>query len=821
MADEKRRCAADRVEDTAHPREGQEAALLTDRERLARQRARPLLVELYRALGRLGSTLTVMNTGAHPDDEQSGMLAALRLGYGMRVVIACSTRGEGGQNAIGPERGAALGVVRTRELEAAAGVLDADIAWLGHGPDDPVHDFGFSKNGTDTLARWGRERLLERVVRAYRRERPDIVIPTFLDVPGQHGHHRAMTEAAAAAIALAADPGAFPEQLAEGLTPWRVAKFYLPAWSGGGGTYDDELPPPNATVVVTAPGRDAATGAAYAEIGQWSRAAHATQGMGHWRAVPQTSWPLHLALGGTGPEADIRDGLPADLNALAATVNTAAGGELGEAQRAIDAARAAFPDRPAIVAALNRAAAALAAAEGSLDDAERAAAGHRIGRKRAEVDAALLLAAGVAATAWLEPAAIAPGGTAMLKVRVEGDTPVAVTPTAERPLTFAPAPDEPGLQVFTVAVPDDAAYTVPYPTNHAALGGNGELHVRRSPAIAGRLVAAALDLEEPLQVVPAHAVELDPPALILPLPAGAAALPVAVRVKGPAAGLDLGPAEGLAVTPGASGFDLHPQPALAPGRHRLPVLVDGRPGYRQRPIDYHHIGRTRLLAPAGLDVLALDLALPAGARVGYVGGGSDNVGAWLARMGLEPSLLGPEDLAGDLGGYSTLVVGIFAFGLRPDLAAITDKLHAWVRRGGHLVTLYHRPGDNWQPDRTPPLHLVIGSPSLRWRVTDPAAPVTVLLPRHPLLTAPNAIGPDDWAGWDKERGLYFAAEWDAAYEPLLAMSDAGEAPLTGALVSGAIGRGRHTHVSLVLHHQLDRLVPGAFRLLANLVQPAW
>ncbi|HTM77199.1 MAG TPA: PIG-L family deacetylase, partial [Devosia sp.] len=81
-------------------------------------------------------------------------------------------------------------------------------------------------------------------------------------------------------------------------------------------------------------------------------------------------------------------------------------------------------------------------------------------------------------------------------------------------------------------------------------------------------------------------------------------------------------------------------------------------------------------------------------------------------------------------------------------------------------------------------------------------------------------GPDDWAGWDKERGLYFAADWDQGYEPLLSMHDAGESPLTGALISAPIGEGRHTHTALVLHHQLDKLVPGAFRLLANLVQPA-
>jgi hypothetical protein len=143
-----------------------------------------------------------------------------------------------------------------------------------------------------------------------------------------------------------------------------------------------------------------------------------------------------------------------------------------------------------------------------------------------------------------------------------------------------------------------------------------------------------------------------------------------------------------------------------------------------------------------------------------------------------------------------------------------------VRNGGHLVTLYHRPSDGWDPETVPVAFLKIGSPSIRFRVTDANAEVTVLQPDHPLLNAPNAIGPEDWADWDKERGLYFASEWDEAYVPLLSMHDTGEDPLEGSLLSAQIGAGRHTHTSLILHHQLDHLVPGAFRLLANLVQPA-
>ncbi len=271
---------------------------------------------------------------------------------------------------------------------------------------------------------------------------------------------------------------------------------------------------------------------------------------------------------------------------------------------------------------------------------------------------------------------------------------------------------------------------------------------------------------------------------------------------------------------GSGGWSIKTPPQLEAGDISIVPTINGQPAQRITPLDYRHIGRATFRSDEVLHVLALDLKLPDNARIGYVSGGADRVGTWMRRMGLDVTELDAAALAGNLSAFTTIVIGIFAFGTRPDLAAATDALHRFVDEGGHLVTLYHRPSDGWNPDATPPRPLSIGLPSLRWRVTDPRAEVTVLLPEHPLLTGPNTIGPDDWDGWNKERGLYFASRWDDAYEPLLAMHDPGEQPLKGALLSAAIGKGRHTHTSLVLHHQLDKRVPGAFRLLANLVQPA-
>lgn len=793
--------------------------MLTDRERLARQKSRPLLLELHHALSRLRSVLTVMNTGAHPDDEHSDMLAAMRFGYGMRVVIACSTRGEGGQNSIGAERGAALGVLRSREMEEAARVLDADVAWLGHGPDDGVFDFGFSKNGLDTLARWGRDKTIERLVTAYRQYRPDIVIPTFLDVPGQHGHHRAMTEAAEVALALAADP-AFSTP---GYSPWFVTKFYLPAWSGGGATYDDEVPPPQASVSVTAPGRDTPTGATFSSLGEWSRAFHTTQGMGRWIDHATTQWPLHLRQGPIGAESDIRANLPATLMELGDQLTSAPAEALRSAQHHIDAAINTYPVREAIIAALVAAASAISQARTLCTPDELNLHGHRLDRKLSEIDAALLLADGISAIAWAEPHRVSAGENAVLNVQFDGDrSDLSASPVADGSIQIATSSKDADGRRFRLTVAGNAPLSPQFLPDFSCLGGNGALRVAISAVVGGHNATTVIDLEEPFTIAPRHAVELAPQDVIVNLASKPANTPVPIAVR-PAltavdAQLDVPP--NWQSTRNPDGFEVTLPVTLAPGLYALPLLIDSQPAFSSQPIAYPHIGRTQFISPQAVRVLALNLSLPANVTIGYVGGGSDRVGHWLKAMGLDVTVLDDTALSGDLSRFTSIVVGTFAFGQRPALRQITAKLRDWVEAGGHLLTLYHRPTDGWDPQTTPPRRIEIGSPSLRWRVTNPAAPVEMLDPDHPLLRGPNAIGPDDWSGWDKERGLYFAADWDAAYRPLLAMSDAGEARLKGSLISAEIGSGRHTHTSLVLHHQLDKLVPGAFRLMANLVQPA-
>ncbi|MAN78180.1 MAG: PIG-L family deacetylase [Rhizobiales bacterium] len=804
------------------------AAPLSDLDLIAQQKLEPAIVTLYRRLERLTSTATIMTTGAHPDDEPSAMLAALRHVYGIHPVVYAITRGEGGQNSIGPELGSVLGVLRTREMEEASRSLDASLAFGSFGHTDSVHDFGFSKDPNETIDQWGRDKIVERMTAAFRKYKPDIIMNCFLDVPGQHGHHRAANVATFIAAELSGNPQEFPEQIAGGLDTWEVPKIYQPAYGGGGGVYDDEVPPPPVTLVVTAPERDKISGATFPQMGEWSRSCHLTQRMGRWRPEPQTEWELNLSRvaggGQGGPESDIREGLIATVGDIAELdgmpSNTA--DALREAQGLIEEAIADYGDPVVVLAKVGRVGELIDMARESLPEALRANVAHRLDRKVKEIDLALAAAAGVQIRSYTEGGDVTPGDEVVIKTIVDGPEDVTIEGVEIVAREGLMASGE------TVSVAADASYTNPLSEEFDPLGGNGDAHTRVSLNIGGRTVVLDVDLEDQLRVIPKASMTIEPCAVVFNTTAELGPVPLTATLTNATLGdLSMPVPEGWALdeTERASDmsgtFELVPPQGLEQSRFDIEPDLLGERAYQIDTFTYPHIGRSVVPTTVSVPVQAVGAELPSIKRIGYVSGGNDNVGLWMERLGLEVVELSPEDISsGTYADLKTIVIGIFAFGRRPDLAENIGALHDWVRNGGHLVTLYHRPSDGWNPETIPVAYLKIGSPSIRFRVTDANAEVDVLEPDHPLLNYPNTIGADDWANWDKERGLYFAEEWDEVYKPLLAMHDTGEDSLNGSLLSAEIGAGRHTHTSLILHHQLDHLVPGAFRLLANLVQPA-
>jgi hypothetical protein len=266
---------------------------------------------------------------------------------------------------------------------------------------------------------------------------------------------------------------------------------------------------------------------------------------------------------------------------------------------------------------------------------------------------------------------------------------------------------------------------------------------------------------------------------------------------------------------------IHPPADASQGELEVLLDIDGfsQPAFGKQSISHPHIPSQTLFPQARLGLVRAEVAVSA-RRIGYVMGAGDDIPQALRMLGCEVELLTDEALAQrDLSGFDALVVGIRALITRPALARVKDRLLVYVARGGTEIVLYQVngafPGTNagLATDSFGPAPFKVG----RERVTDESSTVRLLDPKHPALSRPNAIGPADFDGWVQERGLYFASTWDAAYTPVLGMSDPGEKQLDGGLIVATHGKGRFVYTGLAFFRQLPDGVPGAYRLFANLL----
>jgi len=278
-------------------------------------------------------------------------------------------------------------------------------------------------------------------------------------------------------------------------------------------------------------------------------------------------------------------------------------------------------------------------------------------------------------------------------------------------------------------------------------------------------------------------------------------------------------------------FRVTPPATLAAGTLTLRAVAtrDGREHRTYvQPVEYDHVERRQLLRPAETSVLALDVRTAPGAAVGYVMGSGDALDEAIRQLGIPLTLLTADDLLfADLGRFTTIVAGIRAYETRPDLRAAQGRLMRWVEAGGHLVVQYNRAAFNRLAPDAPALPEGTPSPWVPYpavvtseRISDETAPMRLLAPEHPLLTTPNRIGDDDWSGWVQERAIQLLEARDPRYQELLAATDPfpyNPGEKHGLLVEAKVGQGTWTYVGLVLFREVPAGVPGAWRLLANLV----
>jgi LmbE family N-acetylglucosaminyl deacetylase len=837
-------------------------------------------------LRRLDGVKRVLMIAAHPDDEDTSLLATLARGWGAETAYLSLTRGDGGQNAIGSELWEGLGVVRTGELDAARRLDGAQQFFTR------AFDYGFSKTADEAFANWPREELLADVVWVIRSYRPQVIVSVWSGTPRDgHGQHQASRIIAQEAFRAAGASARVPEQHELGVETWVPAKLYESARGGGRGGA-----PPQGALRVETGQLDPLLGRSLGQLSAESRSQHRSQEMGSAETPgPRSTGVVLLESRVEGGEGGIFAGIDTTLVGLASELpdsqRTEVVAHLGAYRISLARARDAWGPNPTVlVSELEAALRHLQAAQIEGGEDAPPALRRELARKVSLAEGALLSAAGVVFDLRADDDLVVPGQTIEVNAQLWNGGPFRLTqprvafdvpdgwramPTASEGLSAdgSVAPGALATWTFEVTLADTAELSRLYYLRVERDGARyrwpdePELWgLSRDPApVSARVSFAATlpdepevdgltlsvatawrhvtveptrgELARPVLVVPAVGVRVEPSALVWPeSPAQTSAEPRAisgvVRAEaeaGASGTVVVDPPAGWAVAPAhqpyslaAAGaertlaFELLPSGAPAPGEHLFQVVARDAGGgeYREgyRLIDYEHIERAAMFAPAVARVTVVPVVVAEGVRVGYIMGSGDDGPDALAQLGIDLEMLGDDRVReGDFAGLDAIVLGVRAWEARPDLRAAVEQVHDFARAGGVVVAQYNRESLGGLP----PVPREVGRASPR--VNDETAPVRILEPTSPALTTPNAIGPEDFEGWVQERGLYFGEQWDPRWVPLLEMNDAGEPPQRGSLLVARVGEGAFVYTALSFFRQWSAGVPGAYRLFANLI----
>jgi LmbE family N-acetylglucosaminyl deacetylase len=800
------------------------------------------VLQELRSFDQLGSVLYI---AAHPDDENTQLIAYLARGRNYRTAYLSLTRGDGGQNVLGPELGLELGVIRTQELLVARRI-DGGRQFFTR-----AVDFGYSKDYRQTLRIWDRQQVLADIVRVIRTFRPDVMVTRFSTVPGNtHGHHTASAILGLEAFKLAGDPRAFAEQLTD-LTVWQPRRIFSNGFGiglrGGGGGATTR---PQANVVrINVAGTDPVTGLSFSDLAARSRSMHKSQGFGNFVGFPGRGPGRVEAfelLDGQPAVHDIMDGIDTSWKRLS----------LGKVGELADDLIAKFnsQDLSANVPALLeiKKQLAIAPADPIVDE------------KRSLLDHVIAECLGLEVETTVPQAEIAPGEILQLHQRVSLDSAVPVKwvdvrfPSVDksevRDLSIGSGANGSATIYSAIAIPVTTPVSQPYwlreqgtagmfRVDEAKLIGRPEnppvFPVQYDFEVGGQTLVVP---DEPVAIAndstgeqTRRRLDVIPPVTLkfvsdvqLFAPGSQRAVTILLTAYRPQCSgtLRLIAPDGWRIVPAGQSFRLasvgeqasltftvtaSAQPAVA--TIMADATIGGSHFNNQRiEIQYGHLPFILLQPPARLTAVALDLAIR-GHTVGYVAGAGDNTADALRQMGYSVTELAANDLTpAKLRDLDAIVIGVRAFNVRTDLAAHLPDIFAYVQAGGTVVCQYNRP-DGLKAAKIAPYDLAIS----QQRVTDPNAAMTFLAPDHPVLNSPNKITQADFAGWVQERGTYFPNHWDDHFVPILACSDAGEAPLKGALLVARSGKGYFVYTGLTFFRQLPAGVPGAYRLLANIV----
>lgn len=805
--------------------------------------------ELQQTLERLNVLGSMMMFAAHPDDENTAVITYFARGRHIETAYLSATRGEGGQNLIGPEQSELMGLIRTQELLAARRVDGAQQFFTR------AIDFGYSKTPDEALGQWGRDVLLGDMVRAIRGFRPDVIIARFPPPPGSggHGQHTAVGYTGEAAMAAAADPSRFPEQIAEGLEPWQARRYYYNVFSFRGPVGPPERAEDRVTTEIG--GYSPVLGKSYRAIAGESRSMHRSQGFGSSQPKGTATASFDYVAG-----ERVAGDLFADVDTSWSRVP---GGERVGDLLAQALGRYEPTSPTAILPLLLEANYELGRLEG--DWAER---------KRPQLLHAIELATGLWLDATAERWDVVPGEAVSIELTAVNRSPAKVHWLGAELRGFAEAGYDAGSTELlasqlvehsvSVQAPDDLQPSQPpwlvneptttYHYDDAALIGSPEAPPLAEVAFRVRIEGVELEFVKPvvyrwvdrargereraLLAVPAAAVSFTRSNMVFP---DAAARRVSVRVQSnqeaTTGTLVLELPEGWLATPNSYNvelarhgqesvfdFEVTPPKDESGGQLVARMKLDGSViSTGMRVIEYDHIPIQVVFPRAAMRVERVDVVLLS-KNIGYVMGAGDEIPAALEQLGASVRLLDETELAtGDLSGYDAIIAGVRALQTRADLMAARERVMEYVAGGGTFVVQYNTitrrrgtsgAGRILSPYPIEPYTRQGGRPD---RITDENAPIEILLPDHPLLNTPNQIRPKDFDGWVQERGLYFMEEWDPRYTAPWTSHDVGQPSIPGGTLYTTYGDGTYVYTAYSWFRQLPKGVPGAYRIFANIV----
>lgn len=782
--------------------------------------------EIKLNLEKLNVLGSVLYFAAHPDDENTRLIAWLAQEKKYKTGYLSLTRGDGGQNLIGTEQGIELGLIRTQELLAARRIDKGEQFFSS------AYDFGFSKTPEETFAFWDKQRVLREAVWLIRKFRPDVIITRFPpDARGGHGHHQASAILAHEAFKAAADPQQFPEQL-EHVQPWQAKRLLWNTFNFGGqdNTAEDQLK-------VDIGAYNALLGASYGEIAAHSRSSHKSQGFGS------------AAQRGSSTEYfEYVDGVPASTSLLEG-VDTSWKRVKNSAKvqsRILKIIQNYQVDRPeASVSDLIQ----LHQELGQIDDA------YWRGEKKKEVEKLILACSGI----WFE--SIARNADYAVGDRIHIDNAI---------ITRATGVDVELLKLNGKAVNKKLAgnllfkdsifvnadnLTQPYWLIEAHAKGKFNVSdfsltgypdnpnkpkVHFELAVNGMPIAFDQDIEykytdpvrgelyHPIAIMPQITAKSESP---LALIRNGEAINIRVsfqkhgQIPNQAAKLRVLAPKGWEIVPTELDlqFDAHTR-VLSKEIHIRPLDADissidtlrfqqeqKEPLREVKAIDYSHIPEIVYFPETAIKISNIQL-LNEVKHVAYVHGAGDLIPESLNAIGIHVDVLSSEQLLKtDLAAYDAVILGVRSFNVNKNIAQVQTKLLDYVQGGGTVLTQYNV-SNGLVSKNFGPYAFSLG----RNRVTDELAPVHYD-EKDPVFNYPNKITAADFENWVQERGLYFAENIDKRYRTPIAMQDPGEGLHKGSLLVTSYGKGKFVYTSLSFFRQLPAGVPGAYRLFVNLL----